>query len=160
MLRRGTIRRVLLRTTAQTANTSLHPLGLLFKGRDAVAAQYQNSYASFPDLETTVDGDAAGPSSYTHWGRLRGTMIGQFMGLPPTGKKMDTRLVALYDIVDDHIVRETVHFDLEEFCSQLGLDVQTVRDRAKATSAAMASVPSFRRHARTTLSSGAHSHNT
>ena len=116
----------------------LAPLGLLFKGRDAVAAQYGNSYVSFPDLETTVDGDAAGPSSYTHWGRLRGTMNGQFMGLPPTGKKMDTRLVALYDIVDDQIVRETVHFDLEEFCSQLGLDVQTVRDRAKATSAAMA----------------------
>ena len=119
----------------------LAPLGLHFKGRDAVAMQYGNSYVSFPDLETTVEGERIGTSSYAHWGMLKGTLTGTFAGFPATGKSMNVYLIALYDIVDGQIARETVHFDLEEFCSQLGLDVDAVRGAARSTSAALSRSP-------------------
>lgn len=119
----------------------LASLGLHFKGRDAVATQYASSYVSFPDLETTIEGEESSASSYMHWGKLRGTLSGNFAGFPPTGKKMDLSYIAIYDIVDGKIARETVHFDLETFCAQLGLDAEAVRGVARSMSAAMAGAP-------------------
>jgi ketosteroid isomerase-like protein len=112
-------------------------LGLRFSTRAGVQAQYAASYASIPDLEATVEEETQGPSSLVHRGRIRGT-VQNFLGLP-AGGHVDMPFLAIYDIANGQILRETVHFDLELFCEQSGADIAAVRSAATAIARAMAS---------------------
>jgi predicted ester cyclase len=114
-------------------------LGIRFASRASVQAQYAASYANIPDLEATIEEETAGPSSLVHRGRIKGTVTGSFLGVP-AGGRVDMPFLAIYDIVDGQIFRETVHFDLEQFCEQAGADVTAVRAAAQAMSRAMAVV--------------------
>lgn len=112
-------------------------LGVRFVSRAGVQAQYAASYANIPDLEAVIDEETAGPSSLVHRGRIKGTVNGNFLGVP-AGGRVDMPFLAIYDIIDGQIFRETVHFDLEQFCEQAGADITAVRSAAQAMSRAMA----------------------
>jgi ketosteroid isomerase-like protein len=132
------------RHDAREAASYYHPdgeyfqasLGVRFSTRAGVQAQYAASYASIPDLEATIEEETAGPSSLVHRGRIRGT-VQNFLGLP-AGGHVDMPFLAVYDIVDGQILRETVHFDLDQFCEQSGADITAVRAAAQAVVRAMA----------------------
>src|SRR5215831_17712482 len=44
------------------------PLGLRFAGRDAVAFQYDASYAAMPDGAVAIDGEVVDETGLVHWG--------------------------------------------------------------------------------------------
>jgi SnoaL-like domain len=61
-------------------------LGLRSEGRDAVRTAYEMQFFSaFPDLAPDDEGMAIGDETVVVWGTLRGTSVGEWLGVPPGG---------------------------------------------------------------------------
>jgi predicted ester cyclase len=52
---------------------------------------------------------------------VTGTHLGPFGGIPPTGRKVDYPLVAIFEFEEDRLVCEKVHFDTVAILSQIGV---------------------------------------
>jgi len=53
--------------------------------------------------------------------KVRATQKGEFMGLPPTGRRFEFDCVLIYDIEDGLIVRERRIYDFTGLLIQLGV---------------------------------------
>ncbi len=91
------------------------------KGRDAIEEGYRRWFASFPDLEVTVEGIVVEESAVSLAFRNSGTHQGEFLGLPATGKRIEFRAVFLQQLRDDHIVHERRIYDFTGLLIKLGL---------------------------------------
>lgn len=113
-------------------------LGTRFVGKDQVAMQYGALFEAMPDAVVEYDGEAYGSDVLVHWGTFRGTLTGNFLGVPPTGRRVEFPVVALLFFKDGLMAGERVFYDLATFCDQAGLALSTVRAAAGAVSAALA----------------------
>jgi steroid delta-isomerase-like uncharacterized protein len=91
------------------------------KGRPAIGEVYRAWLAAFPDVVVTaddllIDGLRAA-QSVTH----AGTGMGEFMGLPPTGKPFRLSIVNLYEFRDGHILHERRIYDFTGLLVQIGV---------------------------------------
>lgn len=102
-------------------------LELLFEGRDAVAAQYAMTYASFPDLRFDVDDQVDDDNATVQYGTFRGTLTGPLLGLQPTGAVVSMPMVAAYSFRDGAILSERITMDLATFADQCGLDLHDLQ---------------------------------
>ncbi len=100
------------------------PGGEIADGPDEVAATYRALFSAFPDL-SAPDLD---PSSLCHRGnlvigetRLRGTHMRTFRGLPPTGRRIDMPLVAIFVFDGPDLLCERVYWDRLTLFIQLGV---------------------------------------
>ncbi len=91
------------------------------KGRDAIEEGYRHWFASFPDLEVTMEGIVVEESAVSLAFRNSGTHQGEFLGLPATGKRMEFRGVFLQQLRDDHIVHERRIYDFTGLLIKLGV---------------------------------------
>jgi steroid delta-isomerase-like uncharacterized protein len=112
-------------------------LGTRFVGKDQVAMQYAALFAAFPDATVKYDGEAYGEDVLVHWGTFRGTLTGDFLGVAPTGRRVEFPVVALLFFKDGLMAGERVFYDLATFCEQAGLTLGTVRAAAASVSAAL-----------------------
>lgn len=76
---------------------------------------------AFPDFklemkEKIVDGDHIA----SHW-TCTGTHKGDFLGIPPTGKRVEVNGMTLAQVKDGKVVRERVYFDRLGMLEQLGV---------------------------------------
>jgi len=108
------------------------PLGLRFAGRDAVAFQYEASYAAMPDGAVAIDGEVVDGTGLVHWGTLRAHLTGPFLGFPATGRSLQLPFMARYEVRDGQIRGETLFWDLAAFCEQTGLPVGEIQAAARA----------------------------
>jgi steroid delta-isomerase-like uncharacterized protein len=76
--------------------------------------------SAFPDLELVPERVHHAPDAVIVEGRSRGTQLGEFMGLPPSGRRMDVRACVVYRFDGDRMTNETVYFDLATQLRQLG----------------------------------------
>ena len=62
---------------------------------------------------------------------LYGTHLGNYRGLPPTGRSFEMRFCAIFVFEDDQLVCERVYFDAATVLRQLGIahDPLTLRGR-------------------------------
>ena len=67
------------------------PLGLRSEGREATRAAYTAYFTAFPDLAPEDQGMAVGDDVVVVWGFLRGTSLGEWLGLPPSGRPFSVR---------------------------------------------------------------------
>jgi steroid delta-isomerase-like uncharacterized protein len=51
---------------------------------------------------------------------LLGTNLGEFYGLPPTGKAFRVPIIAVFFFDDDRITNERIYFDSASLVSQIG----------------------------------------
>jgi predicted ester cyclase len=100
------------------------PGGEVADGTAEVAATYSDLFHAFPDLSFP---DLA-PDSLCHHGdvvivetRLQGTHIGTFRGLPPTGRRIDMPLVAIFEFDGPDLLCERVYWDRLALFIQLGV---------------------------------------
>jgi predicted ester cyclase len=100
------------------------PGGEIADGPDEVAATYRALFSAFPDL-SAPDLD---PSSLCHRGnlvigetRLQGTHMRTFRGLPPTGRRIDMPLVAIFVFDGPDLLCERVYWDRLTLFIQLGV---------------------------------------
>lgn len=103
------------------------PTGLFFKGREAVKLQYAMSYVSFPDQSFDVEREVLDGDTLMHWGTLKGTVKGAFLGLPPTGKPIALPFAAAIEFRDGAMSGETVWYDMLTLCEQTGYPLEAVQ---------------------------------
>jgi steroid delta-isomerase-like uncharacterized protein len=79
-------------------------------------------YAAFPDLHADVDRlvvDAEDGSVAIRW-RAAGTHSGEFMGIPPTGRRLSFKGIEIIRIADGRIVERWGEWDGMDLLQQLG----------------------------------------
>ncbi len=105
-----------------SARTEL-PGGEVADGPDAVADSYRELFTALPDLRFDVDS-----GSLCHHGdrviceaRVHGTHRGPFRGLPPTGRRVDLPLVAIFEFDGPDLLCERAYYDRLTLFMQLGV---------------------------------------
>jgi steroid delta-isomerase-like uncharacterized protein len=108
------------------------PLGVRSEGREAARAAYVGYFTAFPDLSTDEHGVAAGDDVLVAWGVLRGTSGGEWLGVPPTGRRFAVPFTNVARFKSGRMEGESIYFDLATLCEQAGLPLNDVRAAAKA----------------------------
>ena len=96
------------------------PTGQVFDGDDEVMGYYRMTRTAFPDqrhdnVRYHVTDDAVIVEF-----DLLGTNLGEFYGLPPTGKAFRVPIIAVFFFDGDRIVNERVYFDAASLVTQIG----------------------------------------
>ena len=98
------------------------PTGDVFDGTDEVSAYYEETRTAFPDQRNELIKMFHADDAVIIEAMLYGTHLGEFRGIPPTGKKFEMRFVAIFDFEGDlDLVCERVYFDSATVLGQLGL---------------------------------------
>jgi len=77
--------------------------------------------ASFPDIQTKTEHLVAEGDKVIEWYAARGTNTGDFMGMPPTGKKFEIPSVVVYRLANGKIVETWGLNDGQGLMQQLGI---------------------------------------
>lgn len=81
------------------------------------------SEISFPEYELIAEDILAEGDLVAIRGRLVGIHKGDFMGIPPTGRKIDLELFVNYRIANDKIVDHWMILDSAVMMEQLGVEL-------------------------------------
>ena len=81
-------------------------------GRDEVLGFFRESFAAFPDMRMEVERILADDKvAFVQW-HATGTFTGApFLGIEPTGKRVDNRGVDCMEIVDGKVIKNTIYYD-------------------------------------------------
>ncbi|MGH3674493.1 MAG: ester cyclase [Mycobacterium sp.] len=96
------------------------PTGQVFDGDDEVIGYYRMTRTAFPDqrhddVRYHVTDDAVIVEF-----NLLGTNLGEFYGLPPTGRSFRVPIIAVFFFDGDRIINERVYFDSASLVTQIG----------------------------------------
>ena len=94
--------------------------GQVFDGDDEVMGYYTTTRTAFPDqrhdhVRLHVADDAVIAEF-----DLLGTNLGEFYGLPPTGKAFRVPIIAVFFFEGDGITNERIYFDAASLLTQIG----------------------------------------
>jgi len=79
------------------------------------------SEAAFPKYEIIADEMIAEGDRVSIMARMRGVHTGDFHGIPPTGKQVETPLAVIYRLADGMIAESWVYTDRMTMLEQLGV---------------------------------------
>lgn len=95
-------------------------LGLVSRGREGTAAMLTAFFRAFPDYAVALDGFANGPDGVAAWGTARMSLLGEWLGLPPTGKTAELPVFCVLGVANGKLTSERFFFDRDTLCEQLG----------------------------------------
>ncbi len=78
-------------------------------------------HASFPDLQFTVEDMVAEGDKVVYRYTVRGTHLGDFMGIAPTGKQTAVTGIHIYRIANGKLQEEWENWDMLGLMRQLGV---------------------------------------
>jgi steroid delta-isomerase-like uncharacterized protein len=110
-----------------TMETFEHPryeligTGNVYDGEEEVASYFEESRTAFPDQRNELIALHHSDDAVIVEANLYGTHLGPFRGLPPTGRKFELRICALFLFDEDRLVCERVYFDAGTLLRQLGI---------------------------------------
>ena len=89
--------------------------------RQAIEVVYRGWFSAFPDLEIAtddviIDGDGVALAL-----NVTGTHAGEFLGLPPSGRRFKFRAMFMFRLLDGKIVHERRIYDFTGLLVQLGV---------------------------------------
>ena len=122
-----------MRTYAEGAVFDDVPQGRLFRGKDAIAASYQERFDGFPDMRRTIERLTVGEDGAVTEITMRGEQKGVFAGLPPQPGAQVLRICAHFAVAADGLITtETAYYDALTGLTQLGVlpDLQSTLGRA------------------------------
>jgi steroid delta-isomerase-like uncharacterized protein len=91
-------------------------------GRDAPKQLFAMFRAGFPDMRWTAEDVFQAEDKVVARARVTGTHQGEFMGIPPTGKSIDVKLIDIIRFGNDGLAREHWGvFDQMALMQQLGV---------------------------------------
>jgi steroid delta-isomerase-like uncharacterized protein len=90
-------------------------------GREAAEKALRAVFTAFLDLTVTVDHLVIDGNNVASILTLEGTHIGEFLGVPPTGKRFTMPAVFFYQLENGQIVRERRIFDFTGLLVQIGV---------------------------------------
>lgn len=96
------------------------PTGEVYDGDEAVMAYYTTTRTAFPDQRhDNVRMHVADDAIITEFDLL-GTNLGEFYGMPPTGKAFRVPVIAVFFFDGDRIINERIYFDAASLVTQIG----------------------------------------
>lgn len=121
----------ILATFVEDCFLDTRALGLRSRGRDAVRAAYRQQYfTAFPDLSPEDEDIAFGDDVIAVWGTLRGTSLGEWLGVPPGGGRFEVPFANIVPFRDGRMAGEAIYFDLATLCEQAKIPLEDVRQAA------------------------------
>ncbi len=94
--------------------------GQVFDGEAEVMGYYRATRAAFPDQRhENIRFHVADHSTVAEFDLL-GTNLGEFYGLPPTGRAFRVPVIAVFFFEGDRIVNERIYFDAASLVNQIG----------------------------------------
>ena len=118
-----------LRTFGVTAQYDDESWGEHYQGHDGVRAFYEQLMAALPDLQIEVLRRYVAEDAIVLEVMIRGTHLGPWRGLPPTGRHVQVPLCGVYTFgSDDRLAGERIYYDRATVLRQLGVfhEPQTV----------------------------------
>ncbi|MGI8460692.1 MAG: ester cyclase [Solirubrobacterales bacterium] len=120
-----------------TIDTFDHPryeliaTGDVYDGKKQVETYFDETRTAFPDQRNKLLALHHSDDAVIVEAMLYGTHEGSFRGLPPTGRKFEMRICAMFIFEQDRLVCERVYFDAGTILRQLGIahDPLTVTGR-------------------------------
>jgi predicted ester cyclase len=95
------------------------PIGIM-RGPEELRTFLTALFAAMPDARTTITRLIAGEQDCAVEWRLEGTFDGApFMGIEPTGSRVELREVSIVDVKDEQIVGITAYFDGASYARQI-----------------------------------------
>ncbi len=80
-------------------------------GLEAIYQFFNTFHTAFPDLSITVEDMIAEGDRVAARVTMRGTHLGEFMGVAPTGKPVEVRAIDMFRIANGKIVEHWGHAD-------------------------------------------------
>jgi len=96
-----------------------HGLPIKSKGPKAMKEITNMMFSAFPDLRITVEGVIAEGSSTATRGYSVGTHEGEFMGIPPTHKKVTIPYIDVWEVKDGKLFENWIQMDFVGLMEQL-----------------------------------------
>jgi steroid delta-isomerase-like uncharacterized protein len=105
--------------------------GELFDGPDRVHQFLSENHTAFPDFEFVPTRVSPTTDAVLVEGRFVGTHLGNWRGLPATGRKVDFAMCLIFEFEGDSMINEKLYFDLSSPLRQLGVvdDLNSVRGK-------------------------------
>jgi steroid delta-isomerase-like uncharacterized protein len=97
------------------------PLGIEFKGPEGVKQMVSTARNAFPDLHFIIDDMVAEGDKVAVRYTYTGTHKGEYMGIAPTGKKINLIMAVFYRFVDGKEVEALSYSDMLALYQQLGV---------------------------------------
>ena len=97
------------------------PTGGTHTGPEAAERTFRVIFSAFLDLTTKVENRLIDGNTAVTVVSIEGTHIGDFLGLPPTGKRFIMPAVFFYQLEDGKIVRERRIYDFTGMLVQIGV---------------------------------------
>jgi steroid delta-isomerase-like uncharacterized protein len=97
------------------------PTGDVFDGTEEVMRYFEETRKAFPDQRNENAVMHHAENSVVVEFDLLGTHLGNFRGLPPTGRAFRCRTLAIFEFEGEGIVCERVYFDSATILRQLGI---------------------------------------
>lgn len=93
-----------------------------YQGRDGVRRFYEQIMKALPDLEIEVLRRHVTDDAILLEVMIRGTHLGGWRGLPPTGRRVEFPLCGIYTFDgEDRLAREKIYYDRGTVLRQLGV---------------------------------------
>ncbi|WP_440008889.1 ester cyclase [Halomicrococcus sp. SG-WS-1] len=90
-------------------------------GPDGLEAFMRGVMAGFPAFQIDILDMLSSDDLVMYEAELTMTHEGEFDGIPPTGKELESREMSKYRIADGKIQEHRVYFDMQEAFEQLGV---------------------------------------
>ena len=90
-------------------------------GPEAYKRQVLLFTAGFPDLRFTIEDVIAENEKVVSYWTISGTHMGEFLGIPPTNKKISVDGITIHYIMNGKIMDSYVSWDMWGMMQQLGL---------------------------------------
>ena len=94
--------------------------GQVYDGDDEVMNYYRTTRTAFPDQRHDNSRFHVTDDSVIVEFDLLGTNLGEFYGLPPTGKAFRVPVNAVFRFAGDRVVNERIYFDSASLVTQIG----------------------------------------
>lgn len=95
------------------------------RGREQILDWLQGYWDAFPDARNEIVRSIGSGAHVAAEGTMTGTHTGTLAtadgDVPPTGRRVEIRWMAMYETAGDEIVSEHSYFDQMQFLTQLGL---------------------------------------
>jgi steroid delta-isomerase-like uncharacterized protein len=105
--------------------------GEVYDGTDEVRRYFAETRTAFPDQRNELIALHHADDAVIIEALLRGTHLGPFRALPPTGRSFEMQFLSIFEFDEDRLNCERVYFDVATIQRQLGIahDPLSVRGR-------------------------------
>jgi predicted ester cyclase len=105
--------------------------GELFDGAERVDDFLSENRHAFPDFKFEPTRVSPTTDAVVVEGRFKGTHLGTWRGLLPTGRKVDFAMCLIFEFEGDTMVNERIYFDIGTPLRQLGVEFDPNSARGK-----------------------------